>query len=208
MNITNELMLVIGLSALAIISPGADFAIVTKNALQYSKKTGYMTALGIASATWIHSFYCITGIALIIANTPSVFNFIKYCGATYLLYLGIKPFISSNQIARQDEKIKENNPGLGLRQGFLSNATNPKTTLFYLSLFTMVISPTTPVMTQVGYGFIIFLLHLIWFVFLCYIINHPFINKKIDKIAVLVSKLIGAALILIATKIFINTIIH
>lgn len=203
----NELFLVVTLAALATISPGADFAVVTRNSLQYSKKTGYMTALGVASATWIHTFYCITGIALIIANTPSLFNAIKYCGAAYLFYLGFKSFFSRATVREHDSNgLKKNNPVLGLKQGFLSNATNPKTTLFFLSLFTMVINSTTPLNIQIFYGFIIFLLHLCWFAFVCYLINHPLVAKKFDIIEKYLTKLIGFALIMISLRIIMEII--
>ncbi len=199
----NELLLVIGLSALATISPGADFAIVTQNSLRFCKTSGYMTALGVACATWIHTFYCITGLAIVIAKSPMIFNSIKYFGASYLLYLGIKSFFSkakANKEAIQTEK--NSNSFVALRQGFLSNATNPKTTLFYLSLFSMVISPSTPLYIQVFYGFIIFLLHLLWFSFVCYLINHPLVSKKLDKLEVWLTKTIGIFLLFISAKIF------
>lgn len=203
---SNELILVITLAALATISPGADFAIVTRNSINYSKNTGYMTAFGVASATWIHTFYCITGIALIISNTPTIFNLIKYCGAAYLLYIGCKSFLYNPISKSNGYENKINNPMLGFKQGFLSNAMNPKTTLFYLSLFTMVINPKTPLNVQIFYGFIIFLLHLSWFGFVCFLINHPPITKQLDKIEKYLTKIIGFALVLISLRIFIELI--
>src|SRR3990167_10850400 len=74
----------------AVISPGPDFAIVTRNALRHSQNTGIMTALGIATGTLIHVSYCILGLAIIISKSLLIFNIIKYIGASYLIYLGVK----------------------------------------------------------------------------------------------------------------------
>jgi len=203
----NEFFLVLGISALATMSPGADFAVVARNTLCYNQKTGYMTALGVALATWIHTFYCIIGIAVIIAGSPAIFNLIKYLGAAYLAYLGVKTFFTTIPLAYNEYHIAHSdNPFLGFRQGFLSNATNPKTTLFFLSLFTMVISPTTSWAIQLGYGAIIFLLHLMWFSFLCYLMGRPFINKKLDKIKIYISQVIGCVLVGIALCIVIGAL--
>lgn len=199
----NEIFLVIGISALATISPGSDFAIVTRNTLCFSQKIGYMTALGVALATWVHTTYCILGIAMIIASSPSLFNFIKIIGAIYLVYLGIKSFFTKIPIGDVlTRQVAKENLFQGLRQGFLSNATNPKTTLFFLSLFTMVIKPDTSWIVQLGYGAIIFILHLLWFSFLCFLMGHPFVNSKIDSIKIYICRGIGCILIGIAMVLF------
>lgn len=199
----NELSLVISISALAVISPGSDFAIVTKNTASYGRHAGYMTALGIALSTWVHTFYCLVGIALLISRSPLIFHAIKYLGISYLIYIGITTFRS--KFTPQTEKISQLDKKVlitSFKQGLFSNVTNPKTTMFYLSLFTMVISKNTPLLMQIIYGLIICLLHLIWFCAISHLISHPIIKAKFDKNINLVNKIIGIVLILIAVKIF------
>ena len=87
-------MLTIGLiSLLGAMSPGPDFAIVTKNCLTGTFRTGVLTALGVSFALLVHVTYCLFGIALLIAETPALFLGLKYLGAAYLLYLGIRMLI-------------------------------------------------------------------------------------------------------------------
>ena len=199
---TNELYVVISISALAVISPGSDFASVTKNTVTYGKHAGYMTALGIAMSTWVHTFYCLVGIALIISRSPMLFHAIKYLGISYLVYIGVSTFRSKfTPQSETIQRIYKETLLVSFKQGLFSNITNPKTTLFYLSLFTMVVSKTTPIFMQIIYGLIICLLHLFWFCAVSYLISHPLIKNKFDKNINLVNKCIGIVLILIATKI-------
>ncbi len=204
---TNELYIVISISALAVISPGSDFAIVTKNTVSYGKHAGYATALGIALSTWVHTFYCLVGIALIISRSPMLFHAIKYLGIAYLLYIGITTFKSKfTAKSATADKIDKTALFASFKQGLLSNITNPKTTLFYLSLFTMVINKSTPLPMQIIYGLIICLLHLCWFCALSYLISHPIIKTKFDKNINLINKCIGIILVLIAIKILFTAI--
>lgn len=83
---------------LAAISPGPDFAIVTKNALLYSRKAGIFTALGVSISLLIHASYCILGLAVIIAKSLLLFSLIKYLGATYLIYIGIKSLCTKRSL--------------------------------------------------------------------------------------------------------------
>ena len=75
---------------LGAMSPGPDFAIVSRNTLIGSRHSGIYTSLGIALAIYIHTNYCVWGLAVIIAHSTWLFNTIKYLGAAYLIYIGIK----------------------------------------------------------------------------------------------------------------------
>ena len=85
-----EFMTISLIITLAVMSPGPDFAIVSRNALRYSQKTGLFTAMGIACGSLFHASYCILGFAIVISKSILLFNIIKYIGASYLIYIGIK----------------------------------------------------------------------------------------------------------------------
>ena len=71
------------LMMLAAISPGPDFAVVTKNSLMHSRRAGLYSALGVSASMLIHASYCVLGLALIISQSLFMFKLIKYAGATY-----------------------------------------------------------------------------------------------------------------------------
>lgn len=180
--------------------PGPDFAIVVKNSMLHSRQSGYFTSLGIGVAILVHMTYCIFGLALVIAGSPFLFNFIKYIGACYLIYLGIQSIK-----AKQSKNIfqtKENNPYINdlssftsFKQGFLCNLLNPKATMFFLSLFTVLIKADTPLHWSIIYGLEIAIIGILWFCSLTIILSHPKVKKCLQNAEQYIAKLLGIFLI-------------
>lgn len=196
-----ELYTVIIITTLATISPGASFAMVLRNTICFGRKGGIFTAFGVSIATWIHTAYCITGVALIISNSSYLFNMIKVIGAIYLLYIGMctfrsKPNINNSLIKEEYKK----NYIRAFNQGFLSNFTNPKTTLFYLSIFTIAVNKDTPLLVQLNYGLIIFVIHIIWFGLISYLFSNCAIRNSVGNKISIVNKAVGFFLIIISIK--------
>lgn len=157
-----ELFTVATITILAVISPGADFAMVSRNSMMMSRRAGVLTAVGISLGVLVHVAYSLLGVGLIISRSALLFNLIKYLGAAYLVFLGISMIRARPTV---DAAPRPALSDIGaLRTGFLTNATNPKTTLFVVSLFTQVISPRTPLPVQLGYGAFMSLAHLAWFI--------------------------------------------
>jgi threonine efflux protein len=158
-----EVIAVAVITVLAVISPGADFAMVVRNSYLYGRTTGLLGAVGVAAGVLVHVTYTMLGVGLLIASSTELFTAIKLVGAAYLVYIGVRTFR-----ARPDLAVDlESKPGLtrlgALRTGFLTNALNPKTTLFVVSTFTQVVGPDTHLWQQVGYGLFMSFAHLAWF---------------------------------------------
>jgi threonine/homoserine/homoserine lactone efflux protein len=95
-------------------------------------------------------------------------------------------------------------PFIALRMGFTCNILNPKTSIFFLSIFTQVVSVDTPLLMQASYGLIIILAHFIWYSGVTLLLSHPNIlprfnrqRQKIDKIAGFVLMIIAINLVLV-----------
>ncbi|MEU9008643.1 LysE family transporter [Streptomyces sp. NPDC048479] len=158
-----ELIAVAVITVLAVISPGADFAMVVRNSYLYGRTTGLLAAAGVAAGVLVHVTYTMLGVGLLIASSTALFTAIKLVGAAYLVYIGVRTFLARADLA-VDPESKPDLTRLGaLRTGFLTNALNPKTTLFVVSTFTQVVGPGTPVWQQAGYGLFMSLAHLGWF---------------------------------------------
>jgi threonine/homoserine/homoserine lactone efflux protein len=80
---------VILVTSLAVISPGADFAMVTRTSLMESRRAGLWVALGIGCGVLIHVAYTLLGLGMVLQRLPWLFNLLKYAGAAYLVWLGI-----------------------------------------------------------------------------------------------------------------------
>ncbi|MDQ1119515.1 MULTISPECIES: LysE family transporter [Pseudoxanthomonas] len=164
-----ELIVVITITLLAVISPGPDFAMVTRNSLMLSRRAGVLTALGIGLGVLVHVTYTLIGVGLLIKQSLWLFNAIKLVGAVYLVYLGVK-MLRSKPAGTLANPVAALSDAAALRIGFLTNALNPKTTIFIVSLFMQVVRPDTPLAVQIGYGAFISLAHMAWFslVALCF----------------------------------------
>ena len=158
-----ELLAVVAITLLAVISPGPDFAMVSRNGLLLSRRSGVLTALGIAAGVCVHVSYTLLGVGVLIQQSLWLFNLIKLAGAAYLVFLCIRMLRARPAV---DEVMADQHAlsSLGaLRTGFLTNVLNPKTTIFIVSLFMQVVQPQTPLAVQLGYGAFIVLAHALWF---------------------------------------------
>lgn len=165
-----ELIAVITITLLAIISPGPDFAMVTRNSLLLSRRAGVLTALGIGLGVLVHVTYTLLGVGLLIQKSHWMFSTLKLVGAVYLMYLGVKMLRTKPRGGLAESPAAPLSDLVALRTGFLTNALNPKTTLFIVSLFMQVVQPDTSLAVQIGYGAFISVAHVAWFalVALCF----------------------------------------
>ena len=205
MEYSYEILTVALISVVMVISPGQDFAIITRNSIIYSRKAGVMGSLGIFTAIWLHVSYSLAGVAVLIDKTPVLYNGIKYAGAIYLLYLGIKGIITSGKFVTDKTNRNLNITSTeAFKNGFLSNALNPKTTLFFLSIFTQVVDVGTPLSIQLIFGLIIAISHLIWFILVAYFFSTKYFINKINTSRSIIDKTLGSILILMAISIVVK----
>ncbi|QEY23094.1 LysE family translocator [Neisseria animalis] len=194
----NELLAVAAITVLAVISPGGDFAMTTRNSYLYGKRAGILTALGIASAVWIHVAYTLLGVSVLLLRFPFVFHAVKLLGAVYLVYVGWQTFRHlpvSVDLAGYPEQALSNVQAF--KNGFVTNALNPKTTLFVLSTFTQIVGSDTSLAVQAGYGAFMSLAHLVWFAAVATVLGNPLIRNSLIRRQVAVNRIIGVVLALL-----------
>jgi RhtB (resistance to homoserine/threonine) family protein len=163
---------------LGVMSPGPDFAIVTRYGIAGSRKAAVLASLGITSALLVHVAYCLLGVAVFLKSSLLIFQGIQIAGACYLGYLGVKMVFEKPKQSSQDKTSIHKK---AFTAGFLTNLLNPKATLFLLSLFTQFVTPQTPLSFKIAYAGIIPLSALSWFCFLSYILTHPAFYAKIQR---------------------------
>ncbi len=200
-------LLIFSISLLGMISPGPDFFLVIKNATLYQRSVAMMTALGIICALMVHMAYCVAGMAVIIANTPWLFNIMKYTGAAYLIYIGIQSFRSSNDCQSSIDMAKTISLShkSAFVQGFLCNLLNPKATLFFLAIFTQVLNIHSSMGEKMWYAFIIWILAVIYWPLLIIFMQSEPVRKVIHRIQRKVNKVLGVALVAFGIKIALSS---
>ncbi len=153
---------------LAVISPGPDFAVVTRNSILHTRKVGVFTALGITAGVLFHISYLVMGFGILVSSLVKVLFLIKVAGCLYLGYLGWKSLRSSGTWNEKISELPQNSiitAQSAFWNGFLTNVLNPKAILFLISLFTVVIDKNTPSSVLALCGAMIVLITLAWFLF-------------------------------------------
>ncbi len=188
------------LMLLATLLPGPAFAVVTTNTLLYSRRSGLFTSLGVGCALLVHIFYCALGLAIVISQSLFIFNLIKYIGAVFLFYLGISLLIIKTPPLQPDLLTQHSSKSIqssltSFWQGFLGNLFNPKTTAFFLALFTAVISPDTSAIWLILFAIEMFLIATSWYSFVVIVLSHRRVVKILDKAEKYIAKSMGILLI-------------
>ncbi len=123
------------------ITPGNDTIYILSRAIAQGNKAGIMSVLGIGTGSLIHTFFAAIGFSVIIAQSPVLFNVIKYAGAAYLFYIGLKMIFSRSSVIKLDEPGNEKYKKI-YWQAVLTNVLNPKVALFFISFLPQFIDPT------------------------------------------------------------------
>lgn len=190
-----ELLAVVAITFFAVISPGPDFAMVSRNSLLLSRRSGVLTVLGIGAGVCVHVTYTLLGVGLLIQQSLWLFNLVKLAGAAYLIFLGIKMLRAKPATA----EVLAEQPALSslgaLRTGFLTNVLNPKTTIFIVSLFMQVVQPQTPLAVQLGYGAFIVLAHAVWFSAVAIFFSTDSVRGRLLAVRHWIDRVFGALLV-------------
>jgi RhtB (resistance to homoserine/threonine) family protein len=202
-----EFIAVAVIHLLAVMSPGPDFAMITRNSLVYSRRTGIFSSIGLGLGILVHVVYSLIGIGLIISQSIVLFNAIKYLGAAYLVYIGYKSLRTKPQTVKEEavEHIQDMTKLQALRMGFLTNVLNPKATLFFLSLFTQVINPHTPKLIQALYGIEMSVATMAWFSFVALVLSHRSIKSRFKAVQHRAEQAFGVLLVALGIKVALSS---
>lgn len=127
-----KLALFIGVSWALIIAPGPDMFYVITRGMVHGRKAGIMSAIGVVCGILVHTVAAALGLTVILQTSASAFLVVKYAGAAYLLYLGIKAWRDKSTFSPQSPAPVMNSRAL-FWQGVLSNVLNPKIAIFFLA---------------------------------------------------------------------------
>lgn len=188
---------------LALISPGPDFIFISRQSIAVSRKAALLGAAGIGLSNLVHVGYCILGIGLVISKSILLFNLIKYAGAMYLIYIGWKS-LSAAKERPANISLPARAAGGAFSEvmaGFLCNILNPKCTLFFLALFTQVISPSTPLAVLWLYGLYIALASFLWFACVASVFSLRPVRACYERIQHRIEQTMGAMLVALGVRI-------
>ena len=162
-------------SLLIIIIPGPDFFIVANNTMKGSTKNGVMAALGISSGHVVYSSIAALGLIFILTSSYYVFTAIKFLGALYIAYLGLKTILNARKpapIAAEDYQIRNISLLKSYRQGFMSTILNPKAILFYISILPQFVNRDEGSLKIIALSSLFICIVFLWFALCSFMFTH------------------------------------
>lgn len=188
---------------LAVVSPGPDFAIVLRQSLGYGRRVAIWTSIGVGTAILLHVTYSLLGIGLLIRQSVIWFNVLKYAGAVYIAWIGVQALRTrrgdAGTATRPASTAAPTRRGAFVT-GFLTNALNPKVTLFFVALFAAVISTHTPKWIQAGYGAWMAVATMVWFCFVSVLFTREGVRRGFLRYGHWVSRVLGVVLLAFAVS--------
>jgi RhtB (resistance to homoserine/threonine) family protein len=187
---------------LLILTPGADTMYILSRSISQGKKAGIFSVLGIVTGTLFHTTFAAFGLSLIIAKSAMAFNLLKYVGAIYLAYLGMKMILSKSESKLEPTIVQSNSRKLYI-SGILTNVLNPKAALFFLVFLPQFVKPSeahNPVPFLI-LGIIFIIPGTIWCMML--VVFAARLSKKIrsnNKISLWLNRVTGGFFIVLGLK--------
>ena len=143
---THDLLLFIFAGWLLNVTPGPDTALIVARSTQMGLRGGFVACAGIALGIMAHITAAAIGLSAVIAASATAFGIIKFAGAGYLIYIGVRMMLSRQTIEPGDPAQPKLT--LPLRavfwQGFWSNALNPKVAVFFLAFLPQFVNADAP----------------------------------------------------------------
>ena len=137
---TQTIILFAGIALLFAASPGPNFVFVLSRSMGYGRQEGLMSTLGIGTGGLFHTAAAVLGISALLTASTLAFNLVKFAGAAYLIYLGLRTLVQRHETEFQSQV----EPGQGhpYREGLITMLLNPKAALYYFSFLPQFVDPT------------------------------------------------------------------
>ena len=146
----DQLLLFIAAGVLLNLTPGPDVLYIVSNALRSGARAGMVAALGITAGCFVHIFAAAVGVSALMAASATAFTLLKWAGAAYLVYVGVRLLLAKAESAIQLGAARADSTRASsaidhkaiFLRGFWTNALNPKVALFFLAFVPQFIAPT------------------------------------------------------------------
>jgi threonine efflux protein len=185
---------------LALLSPGPDFLLIVKSAIKNGTKNSVGVAAGIASANAVYIALCLIGVGAILASSLMIMVTLKIAGGlflTYIAYMALKAKREDYRAIAQTIIDNKNNSSSFFKEfltGFMSGILNPKNLLFYISLFTVVLTKDVNLFFKIFLGIWMTSVVFLWDVFVIVLLSKNTVRQKFSKVAFYIDKFTGLIL--------------
>ena len=192
---------------LGMISPGPDLLLVVRNACSGNRTYGLGTGVGITFGILVHLAYCVLGLGVVIANSIWLYSLIKYAGAFYLIWIGLKGMLTKQAAMHATTDDIAPVDGLqktfarGAREGFWCNLLNPKATVFFVSVISQFFTPETGVLEALSYCVVIVGLNTVYWCALVLLLQRRWMQSWIERAGNRLDRVFGAVLVALGARV-------
>ena len=188
------------------------------------RRTGLICSLGITLGLAVHIIYSVLGLATLIAHSQPLLTAIKWLGGSYLIYLGWqgiqakakKPadltvainsdvIDSDTDISIKKASIDTSSTASILRRGFFCNVFNPKAPVYFVAIFTLVLSPDIPLWQLAIYGVWMMVLQMAWFSTVVMLLSIPAIHRRFQRFEHWIDRVLGTAMIILGLNLILRS---
>jgi threonine/homoserine/homoserine lactone efflux protein len=129
-------------ATLLLLTPGPAVLYIVSRSIEQGRIAGLVSAFGITTGTLVHVLASTLGLSALLASSALAFALVKYAGAGYLIYMGVRRILSRTDTAAPQLKLPRRSLGRLYREGFVVNLLNPKTGLFFLAFLPQFVDPS------------------------------------------------------------------
>ena len=188
---------IVGICCLGAMSPGPSLAVVLKHTISGSRNKGISAAIAHGLGVGLYAFACISGLALVIVTSEALFTALKWSGAAYLAWLGIKGLLSKSN---PNQNLPEVDAKDAVRDGFMVVFLNPKIAVFFIAIFSQVIGTDTTVTAKIIYASTAMIIDGGWYVTVAWVFSNERWLEKLQRKAVWLDRCFGLILLGLAVQ--------
>lgn len=197
-----EWLALVGILLLGAMSPGPSLAVVLQNTLQRGSSAGRQVAVGHGIGVFVYALATVTGIAGVFVSYPLLLGGIRWLGALFLAYLGLKSLLGSSGLAAVTVEHQVPSPGRqGLRCGLYTALSNPKLALFFVALLSQFVSESLPLPQRLLMAILAGIVDGGWYLLVVLSLSHARMLEGLRAHALWVDRIFGVLLLLLAVQV-------
>ncbi|MFT2110833.1 LysE family translocator [Marinomonas sp. 2405UD68-3] len=183
---------------MASISPGPDFVVVSQKTLLQGRKAGIFCGIGVCAGLLVHISYSSAGLTAAFSHSANFSHVIGILGGSYLIFIGYKSTKSSFSKQKESQANEKRNVSTqsAFWNGFIVNVFNPKAAIYFVSLFSIIISPSMSTEKLLFVIISIIFVQMTWYLIFIFIVTIPSVRIKFDNKVYLIDRILGVFMIL------------
>ncbi|MBA3038614.1 MAG: LysE family translocator [Alphaproteobacteria bacterium] len=201
---TPQIMIILttlGLYAMAVVSPGPNFALISRLALAGCRKAAMGATIGLARSATFYAILTIAGLSVLLTRVGWLASLVQVAGGCYLVYLGVKTWLEAEPKPLGERSGPPRKSAQdGVRMGIIVNLSNPKVITFFLSLYAVTMPAAAPLSTKLAVLLGGFLLEIVWYGLVILLFSTPPARAAYDRAGHWIERAIGTALTVFGLK--------